>query len=150
MPIEDDIKRLARVPMLMVLDGGALRLIASAAETRSLRAGDVIFRLGEVSDAGYVVLTGSVALVPNGDERNPAKIAGPGSLIGEIALISPSKRPVTAVAREATTVLQISRLLFHRVLQEYPANAARIRGLIAERLVAFTRELEAAPGWPAD
>jgi CRP-like cAMP-binding protein len=67
---------------------------------------------------------------------------GPDALIGEIALISTSKRPVSAVAREPTTVLKISRALFHRVLQEFPGSAARARMVISERLTAFAKELE--------
>lgn len=143
MALDDDIRRLARIPLLAELEVDALRLIAFSAEARILRAGDVLFRAGEPSDSGYFIMSGRIAITPEEGE-GPARIMGPDALIGEIALLAPSKRPVTAVAREPTTVLKISRPLFHRVLSEFPSSAARVRSLISARLVAFAKELEEA------
>ena len=55
MSLEDDMALLARVAMLADMERDALRLLAFAAETRQLRAGDVLFRKDEMSDGGYVV-----------------------------------------------------------------------------------------------
>lgn len=145
MALDDDVRRLSRIPLLADLEADALRLIAFSAEARILRAGDVIFRKDDESDSGYFVMTGSVALDATGDGHT-VKVVGPDSLIGEIALIAASKRPATALAREPTTVLKISRTLFHRVLREFPASGARIRKSVAARLVGFTQELAAVSG----
>jgi CRP-like cAMP-binding protein len=142
MALQDDIARLARVPLFAVLEPDALRLIAFSAETRILRAGDVLFRRGDTSDGGYIVRTGSIALDIDGVGAPAAQIARVDDLIGETALITLVERPVTAIAREPSTVLKVSRKLFHRVLQEFPESAVRLREALSERLVGFTKELD--------
>ena len=62
MALDQDIARLARVPILGALDDVARRLIAFSSESQILRAGDVLFREGERASCGYFVLTGSFTL----------------------------------------------------------------------------------------
>jgi CRP-like cAMP-binding protein len=145
MALEDDVRRLSRIPLLAVLEEDALRLLAFSAEARILRAGDVIFRAGDPADSGYFVTSGSVTLDPGESDR--VQIVGTGALIGETAMITGSNRPVTAKAREPTTVLKFSRTQFHRVLQEYPASAARLRRAMSERLVTMVEALQQVPGF---
>jgi CRP-like cAMP-binding protein len=140
--LEDDIRKLSRISLFRAMETDALRLIAFGAETRILRAGDVLFRRGDKSDAGFIVLSGSVALDEKNDGSPPAQIVRPDALIGEVALLVETERRATAMAREPTTVLKISRELFHRVLREYPDSAKRLRGAMADDLKAFMRELE--------
>ena len=54
-------------------------------------------------------------------------MVGPGSLIGELALIVAMKRPSTAIALERSSVIWVSRSLFQRVLESDPAAARRLR-----------------------
>ncbi len=137
MALDVDVKRLAALPLLAELDLDALRLIAFSAETRILRAGDLLFTKGDASDGGFVVVSGAVALDPSDSGQAAAKIIGPDSLIGELALVTETTRPATAIARQPTVVLFISRKLFHRVLNEFPGGAARLRAAIESRLAAF-------------
>jgi CRP-like cAMP-binding protein len=141
MGLEDDIGVLARNPTLAALEPDALRLIAFAAETKTLRAGDVLFRRDEISNDGFVVLSGSVAIDPSGLGAATARIVRPPGLIGDIALLTQTRRPATAIAREPTSVLRISRQLFHRVLNEFPGSAEKLRQALAGRLLQFTAEL---------
>lgn len=143
MSLDDDFRKLSRIPMFSELEPEALRLIAFSAETRIFRAGDVLFRRGEASDCGYIVLSGSIALDAAGASAPADKIVGRDGLIGEVALITETLRPVTAIAREPSTVLKVPRTLFHRVLQEFPRSAARIRAGMSKRLAGFVEELEA-------
>lgn len=140
MALHDDVRNLASNPTLRDLDADALRLIAFSAETRILRAGDVLFRIGDASDAGYVVLSGAIALETTGA---PATIVRAPALIGDSALITETVRSATALAREPSSVLKISRALFRRVLSEYPDSAARLRKTLADRLLALRRDLDA-------
>lgn len=142
MSLENDIRQLGRVPIFAQLDFDARRLIAFSAETRILRAGDVLFRRGDRSDSGYFVLSGSVALDFSSDNARSVRIAGQHCLIGELALLVETERPATGVAREPSSVLKISRDLFCRVLKEYPDCAERIRRSIMRRLSDFISELE--------
>jgi CRP-like cAMP-binding protein len=140
MSLEDDMALLSRVAMLADMDRDALRLLAFAAESRQLRAGDVLFRKGDMSDGGYVVAQGSIALIED-DTKTADAIIGPGALIGEIALISETKRPATAIAREPTTVLRLSRGMFRRTMEEYPELAQRLAADLRHRIAAMSGDL---------
>ncbi|WP_036260267.1 Crp/Fnr family transcriptional regulator [Methylocapsa aurea] len=142
MGLEDDIGKLKRNATFAALELDALRLIAFSAETRILRAGDILFRRNEPSTGGFVVLSGSIALDAS-DLGATARIVKPPALIGDTALLTQTVRPATAIAREPSTVLRISRQLFHRVLNEFPGSAERLRQSLAARLDQFTRELDA-------
>src|ERR1700724_526928 len=141
MGLEDDVSQLARIPALAVIEPEALRLIAFSAETRILRAGDVLFRRDEISNDGFVVLAGSIAMDASGDGAVTARIVRPPGLIGDLALLTQTRRPATAIAREPSTVLRISRLLFRRVLHEFPDSAERLRQSLRARLLPFTGDL---------
>jgi CRP-like cAMP-binding protein len=140
MALDDDIALLSRVTLLGSMDREALRLLAFSAETRHLRAGDTLYRKGDISDGGFVIASGTVALVED-DTKTADAVVGPGTLIGEIALITETRRPTTAVAREPTTVLRISRSMFRRTLEEYPQMAQRIATDLRARVRTLSSEL---------
>jgi len=140
MALEDDIALLSQVSLFQDMDRDVLRLIAFAAEMRSLRAGDVLFRKNELSDSGYVVARGSIALI-DGDANNVRGIAGPGTLLGELALLAETRRPVTAVAREHATLLRLSRAMFRRTLDEYPRLAQKLHADLRSRVKTLSGEL---------
>ena len=138
MTIEDDIVFLERVPALAVLGRDALRIIAIGAENRYVHEGTTLFAEGEDADAAYVVQEGSFDLMA--DKNGAATVAERGALIGEIALLTETKRPVTAVAREPSSVVRIPRQLFLKTLEGYPDAALRMRDAIAGRLSRTTGE----------
>jgi CRP-like cAMP-binding protein len=143
MGLEDDIAKLSRIPVFSVLEPEALRLIAFSAETRILRAGDILFRKDEPSNGGFAVLSGSVALDAAEPGSGTARIVRAPGLIGETALLVETTRPATAIAREPSNVLRISRQLFHRILGEFPASAENLRRSLGAKLRQFTGELAA-------
>ncbi len=139
MALDDDIALLSRVPLFAGLGGEPIRLLAFSTETRFLRAGDVLFKEGQAADCGYVVAAGQIALSHDGGLSE--HLAGPGCLIGEIALIVETLRPATATARDAATVLRIPRALFRRVMTEFPEAAHRIHEDFREKMRATTADL---------
>jgi CRP-like cAMP-binding protein len=139
--LEDDIEFFERVPTFSVLGKHALRILAIGAETRRLQSGAVLFYAGEPADAGYIVQTGSLVLEPGTSAAGKQFSVGPGTLIGELALLTDMVCPATAIALEPTVVIRISRSLFRKMLDGYPAAAAKLRDIMAERLDAWTREL---------
>jgi len=141
MAIEDEIALLERVPTLRRLGGGALRSLAIAAESLVLEAGDVLFSAGDTADSAFVVQHGSLVLRPEGGGDEEA-VAGPATLLGETALLAPTRRPATATAREPARVLRLSRATFLKILDSYPEAAQRLRELLASRADQWAREME--------
>jgi CRP-like cAMP-binding protein len=144
MTIENDIAFLSRVPTFAQLGFAALQIVAIGSETKQLADGEVLFRAGETADAGYVVQSGSLKLTRGNAKRADASlILGPGVLIGELALLTETIRPATAIAAEPTTVIRISRSLFRKVMEGFPEAARLMRDRMAERASQAVDEISA-------
>jgi CRP-like cAMP-binding protein len=129
MTIEDDVALLERVPTLRLLGTAALRMLAIGSEQRNFARGGVLFRAGEEADAGFVVQHGAFRV----EDGGAAIVAGPGALIGELALIVVMRRPSSATALENASVIRIARSLFQRVLESDPVAARQLRDEMAHR-----------------
>ena len=139
MTLDDDIARLAAAPLFALLERDALRLLTFAAESRGLVVGETLFRRGEPSDGGYVVLSGLVALIGAGGTT----LAGPGALIGRSALFAPAPRPATATARQRSNLLRVSPTVMRRMLEEFPDAHRAVRAALADELDALNAGLQA-------
>jgi CRP-like cAMP-binding protein len=137
--LDDDIARLAAAPVFGLLGRDALRLLSFAADHRALARGAVLFRRGDPSDGGYVVLEGRIALVGTGEATT---LAGPAALIGRSALFTPAPRPATATAQETSTLLRVTPALMRRVLEEFPEARQAVRRALADDLVDLGTGLE--------
>jgi CRP-like cAMP-binding protein len=147
MTIEDDIAFLERVPTFAQLGFSALQIVAIGSETKHLEDGEVLFRAGETADAGYVIQEGALKLTKHDPRRSdPSVTLGPGVLIGELALVTETVRPVTAIAAEPTTVIRISRSLFRKVLEGFPEAARLMRDRLAERANQASDEISLVRG----
>jgi CRP-like cAMP-binding protein len=138
MSIEDDVALLERVPTLRLLGTTSLRMLAIGSEQRDFARGDVLFNAGEDADAGYIVQRGAFRIDDGGGVEI---IAGPGALIGELALVVAMPRPSTAIALEHSLVIRVARSLFQRVLESDPAAARRLRDEFANRTSQIASEI---------
>jgi CRP-like cAMP-binding protein len=138
MSIEDDVALLERVPTLRLLGTTALRMLAIGSEQRDLAIGDVLFRAGDDADAGFIIQRGALRIA---DTRGAELIAGPGALVGELALITAMQRPSSATAVEYSSVIRIARSLFQRVLESDVAAARRLRDELATRTSQIASEM---------
>jgi CRP-like cAMP-binding protein len=133
---------LARVAPLAVIESDALRLLAFDGEEVNLEARSVLFRQDDPADAGYVVISGSVALEREAEIPAPVRLMKGGSLIGLHALIVELERPATATAREKSLLLKLPRRLMLRVLEAFPDSAAAFRQYVEESLAERASALE--------
>ena len=143
MSIEDDVALLERVPTLRLLGDASLRMLAIGSEQRGFARGDVLFNMGDEADAGFVVQRGAFRVE---DGAGAEMIAGPGTLIGELALVVPMKRPSSAVALEHSAVIRIARSLIQRVLESDPAAARRLRDEFVTRTSQIASDILMAGG----
>ncbi|MDD9911261.1 MAG: cyclic nucleotide-binding domain-containing protein [Ahrensia sp.] len=136
MSLESDIRTLERVRLFEGFGAEHLRLLAFGAETKHFEEGEALYLQGDPADEAYVIVDGRVDLITDGAE-DKAQSYGPSSLLGELALITPTHRPAKARAARKTVVLKLSRALFLRVLNEYPELAERLH----ERFSKSVREI---------
>jgi CRP-like cAMP-binding protein len=132
MTIEDDIAFFERVPTLNLLGRDALRILAIGAENRYVHSGEALFRAGESADGAFVVQEGSFSLSLNPAYGGGIKV-GPMTLLGELAMITETKRAMTATALEPSSVLRIPRSLFLKMLESFPQSARRLRDVLSRR-----------------
>jgi len=142
MTIEDDIAFFEKVPTLGLLGRGALRILAIGVESRYVHGGEVLFRVGDQADSGFVVQEGSFSLTTSAADNGRQITVGPGTLLGELALLTETKRPATATALEPSTVLRIPRPLFMKMLEGYPDAAQRLREILAKRIEESARDIQ--------
>ena len=99
MSIDDDVAMLERVPTLRLLGTSALRVLAIGSEQQEFARGAPLFYVGDEADCGYVVQRGAFRISLD-DGSDHEVIAGPGTLIGELALVVAMQRPSSAIALE--------------------------------------------------
>lgn len=82
---------------------------------RQFKKGEILIREGERGDCAYVIETGNVEILVQ-REGQPIQIGlrGPGSLIGEMAMIDDKPRTATVRAVDDCDVLEITREDFSR------------------------------------
>ncbi|MBB2960326.1 Crp/Fnr family transcriptional regulator [Methylobacterium sp. R2-1] len=144
MGLDDDIAILAAAPVFESFGRDALRLLSFAGERRLLEEGELLFARGEPSDGGYVVMSGTIVLVPPSADSLPDALpvtVTRSGVIGRNALFRQVPRPADARAREASEVMRVTPSLMSRVLREFPDAAAAIHDGMAEELLGLVRGL---------
>jgi MFS family permease len=86
---------LQRIPMLRTLPLPSVEQLARGLEPVTVRAGQVVFRQGDVGDRYYVLESGQVEVVGDG---HVVATLGAGDGFGEIALLRRSRRTATVIA----------------------------------------------------
>ncbi len=143
MSLDLDIALLSQVNLFEGFDKEHLRLLSFGADKRSFKPQSVIFRRGSYADGGLIIVSGTIDMMSDSSEK--ARLLGsfgPASLIGEMAMISEGNRNSTAIARDQVEVIKITRLLFHRMLEEFPDLAALLHARISQSVQDFVSRLE--------
>ncbi len=114
---------------------------------RTYEDGDVLVRQGEVADCLYVVQEGQLEiLIENGGRATRVRVAGPGELIGEMAVFEREVRSATVRALGRARVLTVDRKNFLRRISEDPSLAFRIVETMSRRVRELSREVARLKG----
>jgi CRP-like cAMP-binding protein len=113
-----------------------LARVAELAENVDAEAGALLIDQGRVGSECYVIEVG-YAGVWVGDEH--LVTLGPGSMVGEMALIEHRPRTASVVAETPVRLLAFDNRSFQELLHEMPKAEERVKALLAARLKANTR-----------
>lgn len=142
MTLDDDIRTIASAQIFDALKPEQLRLLAFGAERLRFNAGRTIYREGDRADCGFVIASGQISLYKTFDGQDHIiKSIPPGSVLGEMAMLTQTSRLTGAIADTDSEVIRINRALFTRMLSEYPETAATIHAELASRLKDFIAEI---------
>ena len=122
---------LLRVPLFSGCSPKDLERLARATDEVRLDAGTTMTRQGDIGREAFVLLEGEAEVQRDG--TTVARV-GPGSVIGELALLDGGPRSATVVATTPVEVLVLTRPAFNAVLDEIPTLAHRLLVTLAHRL----------------
>jgi len=144
MSLDRDIQLLRGVPLFEVLGPDQLRLLAFGSVRRHLVTGTVLFEKGDAANSAFVVAAGSIRMTGVAAKGEPQEmvLSEAGAMIGELALFIETERSATATAESRSEILEITRSLMSRMLEEYPQLALHFRQHLAARLTATLAEME--------
>ena len=109
-------------------------------------AGEPVFKVGDPGDRMYVLMTGEADIVVG---NVVVERAGPGALLGELALVDATPRTATVMAITDCSLLPIDVKRFRFLVQETPNFALHVMKVIAERLRKMDRRLLEVQGTSA-
>jgi CRP/FNR family transcriptional regulator, cyclic AMP receptor protein len=131
---------LQRVPLFRGLSKKQLRLVSSLATRLDEPAGAVLTKEGRSGQEFVIVLDGEIE-VRKGDRVVATR--GPGSYVGEIALLDNRPRTATVVAKTPVVIEVIGRREFRGLLAETPELADEIMATMAQRLAELEEPVDA-------
>ena len=141
-----------RAAALLVTEGALVELSAADARTvvgymrpQLARAGEVVIREGETrhSDFMALVLDGEVTVessVAAAHDSMVVSVMGPGSLIGDMAIIDGAPRSATCTAATDLALAVLTREALMRLIDDQPAVAARLLLAVAKRIADHLRD----------
>jgi CRP-like cAMP-binding protein len=124
-------EHLAHVPLFVGLSKKQLRLISQLARAQEEPAGAVLIEQGKVGHEFIVVVHGEIEVSQGGRVVGEQ---GPGSYVGEIALLEQRPRNATVIAKTRVKLEVIDQREFAGLLEEMPELAKQMRAVAADRL----------------
>jgi len=116
-----------------------LETLARETECLSLNADDRLFEEGDVDDALYIVLSGTLQMfaIGSGGRKQALASFAPGDCIGETVVLFHRPRQATVYAVVQSHVLKFSLPLLSRLFEHYASVREELRSLASHRLLSF-------------
>ena len=126
---------LAEAPLLAGVDDAGLASVAARVVEVGFQTGQVIARQGDVGTGFFIVASGSVRVIRDGET---IATLGPGEFFGELSVLDGQPRTAQVVAAEPTIVLGLASWDFEAVVRERPEVALAVMRGLAGRLRGLT------------
>ena len=142
MPDRETVEFLATVPLLEGQDEADLAELARVMRRRTLPAGESVWRQGDDARDMLFVVNGAVStsIQAPGDRMVEIGRAGPGEILGEIALLDGQGQAMSARVTDAANVLALGRLDFEALLVGQRPGAFSLKRRLACLLTTRLRE----------
>ncbi len=121
------------------------RMLAFASDRVRLATGETLFEKGQVTDGAYVLVSGELVAkgTPGTGEKDVA-IIHPGTVMGQLALITRHPRRATIVCVSTAELLLVPRSAFSKLMEQFPDVARRAVELIRNDIGAYVAPLREA------
>jgi CRP-like cAMP-binding protein len=129
---------LQKTTIFKTLSDEALNTLSEGFKTRSLQAGEVLFKLGDPGLEMFVVQDGKIAIYMPDSNRPEAgqalRIFQAGDILGEMALIDRLPRSASARAETQAVIAALDLATFQRLLIVYPDVATAVMSGLSSRI----------------
>jgi CRP/FNR family cyclic AMP-dependent transcriptional regulator len=122
---------LSQVQLFSACTDKELDRLARHAEIVDFPAGDVLMHEGEAGHEFYVIIDGEVGVTAGG---NTLTKLGPGSYVGEQALLDPGPRTATVTALRDVQAVLLSSREFYAAVDDVPGLSRKLLAGMARRL----------------
>lgn len=150
-PVEPQLLRMEGLEIFRNVAPGVMSEVSRRAQRRTLQKGELLFNLGDPSDALYVIASGRVRIwtVSAAGVEVTLNVQIAGAIFGEIGMLDGSVRTAGASAMAPTELIGISRKIFFAALEQDSQLARNVIGLLCQRLRWTTARVEDAVLRPA-
>lgn len=106
-------------------------IVRSSEPVRTFKAGETIFKEGEMGDFMYILVEGQVEVIVKGVAVG---VFEPVEVFGEMAVIDPKPRSATVVAKSNCRLIAINQKRFMFLIQQKPQFAIDLMSILVERI----------------
>ena len=117
----------------------ALNVLAFNGSQSTHSSAETLVEQGAKTRRALVVLSGDVEISSGG--KPSAMTGGPGTMVGELALLAEREALATVTTRTRCEILEIDQDLFGRVVNEFPEIASTLHYQLSQRLGALVNDL---------
>lgn len=130
---------LGRAPIFASLSKKELAALARVTEDIRVPAGTVLCKEGSLGREFYVIVEGTADVTRSGKPK-PIASRNAGEFVGEIALITTTRRTATVTAATPLRCLILMRGDFRRVLDENRTIERKVMEALADRLASYAAD----------
>lgn len=128
---------LTNVSLFSSLDKKELQEIARSVQERKYSPGSILIKQGDTGVGLYVITHGHVRITQVSNPDRPEEdlgTAGPGEVLGEMALLDDLPRSATITAVDEVTALLLPVWEFRAAIRNHPDIALKLLSVLSHRL----------------
>jgi CRP-like cAMP-binding protein len=129
--IADGAERLAKISFFEGFTPAELARVGSLVEEVDAEAGAILTEQGKPGQECYIIVEGQASVEINGEQK---AVVGPGTMIGEMALIDNRPRSATIRAITPMKLLALNTKDFKTMLEEMPSANKAVMSRLTELL----------------
>jgi NTE family protein len=138
--IEMDRERLRAIPLFRDLTDGDLELVTARLRSERYSKGTIVFHQGDIGDKMYLVESGQVRVVAEGQPQ-PLAYMGPGTFVGEMALLLAQPRSATLEVVIDAHLLSLRKSDLDDLIANHPSIGLRLSQELSQRLAVTSHQL---------
>ena len=133
---------LAEVPLLANLPPALRERLGAEAREVTVAAGHWLFHEGDEADAAYVVRSGRLDVVAEGEPPVVIRAVKRGMVLGELALLEEGVRTASVLARRDSALIKIGRAQFELLIRDAPGFALALTRSMGAQVAANRAALQ--------